>query len=445
MKNAVGISHDFLDSTYKEYQADHSNSILRNALNKCEIAKLVSSNDFSRENDFNFNVSVKTMSATSQNKSGRCWIFAATNLLREKIAKECDIKEFELSQSFVAFYDRLEKINYELESIIDLIDKDHDDRTLSYILKVGVGDGGQWDMFVNIVKKYGICPKNVMPENYQSSNTSASAGLINSDLKKFAGVAKDLYAKEGLTAVRKLKDEYLAKYYRFLINCYGKPVESFDFEYTDSKENYHLEKGYTPKTFFDKYIGSYIDEFVSIINSPTEDKPFDQIYTIDYLGNVVDGKLITHLNLPIERLKELCIKQLKDDSVVWFGCDCSKYGNRETGVWDDKSYNYAGTFGLDYKIDKAMSLDYFVSQMNHAMLLTAVNIRDDKPNRWKIENSWGDKIANKGYFICSDSWFDQYVYQAVINKKYLSKAEQKSLEKDLVHLKPWDPMGSLAL
>lgn len=434
------LKKEYLDSYLNEYLKENTNLILENALANNELNNVVKRNRRANTN-FNFNVNVKTMKAVAQNKSGRCWIFAATNLLREKIANDLSIDNFELSQSYIAFYDRLEKVNYLLETVIELRDSNHDDRTLTYILKSGLSDGGQWDMFTSLVKKYGVVPKDIMPENFQSSNTAQVNALINSSIRAFAAKVNKV---ADIDTVRELKDAYLDNIYRLLLASYGVIPTNFDFEYTDKKGNYHIEENLTPNTFYDKYLGDYIDQFVSIINSPTKDKPYNKTFTIKHLGNVV-GDRVMHLNLPINRLNEVVVDQLKSDTPVWFGCDCSVFGSRTEGVWAPEYYDYDKTFDLTIGLNKEDNLDFYQSAMNHAMLFTAVNVdQKDKPNRFKIENSWGTKLANDGYFIGTNQWFDEYVYQVVVSKKYLTKDELKALDEEPIVLDPWDPMGTLA-
>lgn len=444
MKNAVGISSEILKKDLVDYKAVRANAITRHALSNNDISSIAKSHDRIEETDFSFSLEVKSMEATNQKKSGRCWIFAATNVLREIIAKKCNMASFELSQSYIAFYDKLEKINFELEAIIDLIDCEYDDRTLSSILGNTIGDGGQWDMFADIVRKYGLVPKNVMPETFQSSNTQTLNKLINVELRKFAQEAKKIYLAKGIDEVRKYKEVLLQKFVNLMYSSYGFPPEKFDFEYVDSEGKYHLEAGFTPLSFFEKYIGQELDDYVSIINAPTPSKPFMKSYTIDYLGNVVGGKNITHLNLPMARMKELILAQLKDNRIVWFGSDVSYYGDRDSGVWDDKAFDYSTIFDLSFDAEKGTALDYGISSMNHAMCITGVNLKDGIPTKWKIENSWGGDSAKKGYYIMSDTWFDKYTYQAVIDKKYLTKDELDAYMAEPVHLHPWDPIGSLA-
>lgn len=435
------IKIETLNSELNEYQKDKKNDVVRHAISKNPLSSVVRSQDEIENVNFDFEINVKTLSAANQKQSGRCWIFAATNVLREMIASQLNLGEFELSQSYVAFYDRLEKCNYVMETIIELLDKDYDDRTLTFVLQSGIGDGGQWDMFVNVVNKYGLCPKHVFPETATSSATRDTNLLINFNLRKFASDAKAL---KDIKKVRKLKDEVLKRIYFLLVSAYGVPPKSFDFEYTDKDGNYHVEKGLSPLSFKEKYIGKQLDNYVSLINAPTKDKAFNKSYTVKYLGNVVGGKIVIHLNLPMERLKELIIAQLKDGHIVWFGSDVGFYGDREAGIWDDRIFDYMSAVDLDFKMDKGESLDYRASAMNHAMCITGVTFKNGKPDKWKIENSWGTANGKDGYYYMSASWFDHFVYQAVVDKKYLSEAELKAYNAKPIELKPWDPMGSLA-
>lgn len=438
------IKKTYLEKELNNYKKDDKNTIIRHALVKNSLYTVAASQDEIKEMDFNFDINIKTLPAANQKASGRCWLFAATNVCREVIARKLNLANFELSQSYLAFYDRLEKSNYLLEAVIELIDKDYDDRTLAFLLQNGVGDGGQWDMFVSLANKYGLCPKNVYPETNTSSATRETAQLINFSIRKFASDAKALYNAKGLDAVRKEKEEVLNKIYFLLVSAYGLPPEKFDFEYTDKDGNYHLEKGFDALSFKEKYLGDSLNDYVSLINAPTKDKAFGKTYTIQYLGNVVGGKQVTHLNVTMDRMKELILKQLKDDRIVWFGSDVGFYRENEEGVWDDTRFDLNTPFGLDLKMNKGESLDYHASQMNHAMCITGVSFREGIPSKWKIENSWGKDRAKDGYYMMSASWFDQFVYQAVVDKKYLNKEELKALEGEAVVLKPWDPMGSLA-
>ncbi|MCQ2793545.1 MAG: C1 family peptidase [Bacilli bacterium] len=439
------ITFEQLNKIEEEYFADKSATIARHAIAASDIAVAASSKDSVKEMDFNFDINIKTMAVSNQKASGRCWIFAACNVMRELIGKKIGAGTFKLSQSYIAFYDKLEKLNYALNALIETIDKDYDDRTVQFLVQSGIGDGGQWDMLVNVVKKYGICPKNAFVETFTSNNTRILNSLLNAEIRRFASESRVVLRKDGMDAVEALKDSYMKRFYRALISCYGIPPKNFDLKYTDDKNEYHVVRGFTPKSFFEKYIGKEIDEYVSCINAPTKSKPFMKSYTVKYLGNVADGKIVKHLNLPMERLKELILCQLKDNQIVWFGSDVASYGDRMRGVWNDQEFDFKSLLDLDIKMEKGESLDFRASAMNHAMCITGVGFdANGVPSKWKIENSWGDDRGYKGYFIMSASWFDQYTYQAVVNKKYLTKEELAAYEAEPVVLQPWDPMGSLA-
>ena len=439
------IKKEHLDELLKEYEQDKSCTIARHALSNQDIAVAAASKDTVSGMDFNFDINIKTMSVNNQKASGRCWIFAACNGIRELIGKKIGVGSFKLSQSYIAFYDKLEKLNYTLEALIETIDSDYDDRTVQFLVQNGIGDGGQWDMLVNVVKKYGICPKNAFVETYTSNNTRLLNSLLNAEVRRFASEARLVKASKGMKAVEELKESYMRRFYRALVSCYGVPPKTFDLKYTDDKGEFHIERGFTPKSFFDKYVGNRLDDFVSCINAPTKSKPFYKSYTVKYLGNVAGGKIVKHLNLPMERLKELIVAQLKDHKIVWLGSDVSSYGDRMRGVWDDKEFDFKSLLDLDIKMEKGESLDFRSSAMNHAMCITGVAFNEKGvPTKWKIENSWGNDRGREGYFMMSDTWFDQFTYQAVIDKKYLTKEELDAYNADPIELKPWDPMGSLA-
>jgi len=441
-----GVSGAELERFKTGYGADALRQAMTSALYQTDLDKLLCAPAKARDMDFKFSVDIKTMKATNQQSSGRCWLFAATNVLREHMAKQLGLEEFELSQSYLAFWDKFERCNYFFEAVLETANLPLTDRTVNYILSDGgVSDGGQWDMFAALVRKYGVVPKDEMPETYQSSHTKAMNDVLRRFLHKYALVLRKM-VQEGADAetLEAKKQEQLSKCWSFLASCYGAPPESFDFEYVDKGGAYHRDSGLTPASFRDKYLGGLIDDCVSLINAPTGDKPFDRLYTVKYLGNVAEDKGVRHLNLTMEELKAAVLRQLQAGEIVWFGSDCRKYSDREGGIWDDGSFQVELITGLDEDMDKRDMLDSCESRMNHAMCLTGVNIgADGKPNRWKIENSWGSDKKNGGYFVASDSWFDRFVYQAVVHKKYLGE-KAAIFDQEPIVLEPWDPIGSLA-
>ena len=443
MAKFQAISKKQLNDLAKNYLNDEKARVIRNALTENEIGTISKRLEGKADNPNYFSIDIETLPVNNQMASGRCWLFSSLTILREKMVKKYNIKDqFEFSQNYLAFYDKLEKINYLLECVINEADKPFDDETLRYLLQMGINDGGQWDMMVSLVKKYGLCPKTAMPETYQSSHTRDMNGIINRRIRKFAADIKKAKTKD---QIKTLKQECLKESYALLCDCFGVPPTSFTFEYYDKKNKYHAYHNVTPLQLYEDYLKVDLDQYVGIINGPTADKKYYHTYTVKYLGNVAGtDNEVFYLNLPLDEFKNLILKQLKDKEIVWFGCDCSKNGDRQSGLWDDQSYDFENTFDIKLDMTKAEMLDARESAMNHAMVFTGVNLINNKPNRWKIENSWGDKVANKGYYICSDTWFDKYVFEAVVDKKYLNKKQLKAIKSKPHVLDPWDPFGSLA-
>ncbi len=437
------VSYQTIQHMSKKYQQDVFQKAMRRALAKNAIDTIAYVSETEANTQFRFSIDIDTLPVTNQKASGRCWLFAGLNVLRELVAKKYQLKDVELSQNYQAFWDKFEKINYFLEAMDDFLVCDSDDRTLKHLLQMGIQDGGQWDMFVSLVDKYGVVPKDQMPETFASSNTAQMNRLINIKLRKYAAEARLLAQANKESQKDDLKKQVLDELYGFLCTNFGVPPTKINFEYLTKDNQYNLLSFESGKAFY-THLGIDLHDYVSIIHSPTTDKPYMKNYTISYLGNVIGGKPIIHLNLPMERLKALVIAQLKDKEIVWFGADVSRDGDREKGVWDNQAYDYESAFQMSFSMTKEQKLDYLQGAMNHAMVITGVNLENDVATKWKIENSWGNERGLKGYYLMSGTWFDENTYQAVIHQKYLNEAELKAYKAEPILLKPWDPMGSLA-
>ena len=382
-----------------------------------------------------FDVEVKTRGITAQQKSGRCWMFALMNILREKAAEVLGQEKFTLSGNYLAFYDKLEKANNVLEMAIQYADHPLTDRMMEYVLE-GFGDGGYWDMAVDLVKKYGVVPESVMPDNYQSAHT-----------EKFLKLFKTLVRKDALELRRLVlagedpeprRNAMLAELYRIECITFGEPPAAFDFSWRDKDGAFHEERAMTPAAFYEHFIGLDLDRYITITNHPTDALPMDYYYQFHYIGCMADGRIL-NLNLTQEELRDLCAAQLKGGEPVWFGCDSGAYGDREKGVWDPDSLDFEGLLGgADLsmsKKDRLMSHDSFAT---HAMILTGVHFDENgEPDRWKIENSWGEEAGMKGYFVCSRRYFDEFVYEAIIDKKYLNDRQRALLAGEPAVIEPW--------
>ena len=380
-----------------------------------------------------FSIDLDTGDVANQKQSGRCWMFAALNTMRHDLKNRFGVaKDFELSQSYTFFWDKLEKSNYFYENVIKTASLPTSDRKVSWLMTTPQQDGGQWDMITAIIRKYGVVPKSVMPESYNSSKSNELNSTLNLKLRKDAVDLRELVNSNASSEeVASFKEKKLAEIYRILVYTLGEPPVKFDFEYRDSDNNYHIDQDLTPQTFFEKYVNWNLDDYVSIINAPTDDKPYNHMYTIEMLGNVLGEREVRHLNVDMNTFRQVAIKQLESGESVWFGCDVGQESDRKKGIMDTELYHKDELFDVDFL-------------MTHAMVLTGVDLVNGTPTKWKVENSWGDKVGTKGFFVMSNNWMEEYCYQVVVNKKFLPEELQKVLTEEPKVLAPWDPMGSLA-
>lgn len=422
--------------------------IARNAVTSSGVRKAARDPEAAAQATTTFDIQLEQGDTTDQKRSGRCWMFASLNTMRYRVMKKLGLKTFELSQAYPLFWDKYERSNWFFECVIATASEPLDSREVSYLLADPICDGGQWDMFRSLVKKYGVVPKEAMPETACSSNTGDMDKYLTRYLRAGAKCLRDVIAAGGDgDAIAVAKAELMQGVYRILVICLGEPPASFDVRIRDDKNELKASGTYTPREFFDEFVGMNLDDYVSVINAPTQDKPYLHAFTVKFLGNVVEDGQVRYVNLPIEALKRVAVAQLRDGLPVWFGSDVDQGFLREDGVLDPAALDVDALFGLPIEagLDKAARLEYGESVMTHAMTIQGVNLdAEGVPTRWRIENSWGDDHGKKGYDVASAAWFDEYVYQVVIDKKYLTKEELDAYESEPIELAPWDPMGTLA-
>lgn len=449
MDEMKSVTLEDLGAVREQFVEERANVIAKNAVTAQGIREVARVPEAVAANTGTFDVEVRQGKRCDQKRSGRCWMFASLNTMRTRIIDRYNLKTFELSQAYPLFFDKVEKSNWFLENILDTLDEPLSGRLMAHLLADPISDGGQWDMFRALVRKYGVVPKEAMPETACSSNTRDMDAYLTRYLRGAAKRLRESHeAGVGTDDLRAMKKEMMGEVTSLLITCLGEPPVQFDVRLRDKDDELVLSGTYTPQEFFDKVVSMPVDDYVSVISAPTADKPFGHTYTVDRLGNVVEAGGVRYLNLPVERLKELAMAQLQDGLPVWFGCDVAQSFIRDEGIMDTASLDVDGLFGFPVEgcLDRAERLDYGESLMTHAMVLEGVNLdAAGKPTLWKVENSWGDKRAKDGYDSITDAWFDQYVYQVVVDKRFLSDSERKTYEtEEPTVLAPWDPMGSLA-
>ncbi len=441
------VSENLLEKLRKSFDAEPRFKQSMNAVCTTPISKVALNRDRVAAIDHSYSHHLPENKTVAQMQSGRCWMFAALNTFRVEAIKNMNLdNEFELSQNYLTFWDKFEKANYFLESILNTLDEPIGSRLLDFLLQGPVQDGGQWHMFINLVRKYGVMPKRAMPETESSSNTRELGFHLTHILRDHA--CRLRAAKESgkdLPALRTMKEKFLEEAYRVLAIHLGEPPTQFDWQWRDKDKNFHREGEMAPLGFYDKFVGLNLDDLVCLINDPRPQHKYDTVYTVDYLGNVVGGEPVKYLNVPVETLKKAAIAQIKDGHSVWFGNDVGKHLDRDLGVMDLDLFQYDLVYGTRPTMSKAERLQYGHSQMTHAMVFTGVDLDDNgNPKKWRVENSWGEKPGDKGFLQMTDAWFDQYMYEVVVHKQYVPAKSLAALQKDAVVLPPWDPMGSLA-
>jgi len=441
------LEQNFTDKLYAAYEANPKFAAMENAISHNGLLASLEKRSAAVENTPIFSLDLTKDKVSDQKASGRCWMFAALNTFRHKMIAGFQLEDFELSQAHTFFWDKYEKSNWFLEQVLATADQELTSRKVKFLLDTPQQDGGQWDMVVSLFEKYGVVPKSVYPESISSSNSRELNQILNKLLRQDAQILRELVAEGANSAeLQAKKEELLQEVFNFLAMNLGLPPRQFDFSYRDKDNNFHSESGLTPQVFFKKYVDLKLDDYVSIINAPTADKPYGKSYTVEMLGNVVGSKPVRYLNVEMDRLKELAIAQMQAGETVWFGSDVGQSSNRKAGIMADGMYDFTSSMDIQLTQDKAGRLDYSESLMTHAMVLTGVDLdENEKAKKWKVENSWGEKVGNKGYFVASDSWMDEYTYQIVVRKEFLTEAELAAYEAEPIVLAPWDPMGALAL
>jgi bleomycin hydrolase len=436
------VSTEWAAEQARRFQREREHRSLMNAIKKNGIQAVAMDQAVATTTPHTFSLELKSEPITNQKQSGRCWAFAGFNLLKASVCAKHNLKEFELSQAYQMFWDKIEKANYFLENVLATADEPMDSEVVRWVFRGPAGDGGYWAMFVDLVEKYGVVPKTVMPETFHSSQSKGMNDLLALKLGEQGLVLRRLYtAGAGTDALLAEKASMLSDIYRMLVHFLGEPPTAFDWEYRDRDDAFHAVYGLTPQTFFAEHVGVDLGEYVTVINSPLEDTPYDQSYTVRFGPRTKGGRDVLYLNVDMDTMRRLTLAQLQDGEPVWFACDVGKASDRDSGVLDTALYNYDTTLGVAFGMNKAERLQSRASSPTHAMLITGVNLVDGRPNRWKVENSWGTDRGHKGWFVMSDEWFGEYTYHVIVQRKHLSENLRRALEAPPRMLKLWNPVG----
>lgn len=425
----VGTTHDLLDICLKRATVQGAQHVFQHA------------------------VTQEGKPVTNQKSSGRCWIFSCLNVMRLPFMKKLNIEEFEFSQSYLFFWDKVERCYFFLNAFVDTAQKKEpeDGRLVQYLLMNPANDGGQWDMLVNIVEKYGVVPKKCFPESYTTEATRRMNDILNHKMREFCIRLRNL-VHSGATKgeISATQDVMMEEIFRVVCICLGNPPETFTWEYRDKDKNYQRIGPITPLEFYREHVKPLfnMENKICLVNDPRPQHKYNRVYTVDYLSNMVGGRKTLYNNQPIDFLKKMVAASIKDGEAVWFGCDVGKHFSGKLGLSDMNVYDHELVFGVSLKnMNKAERLTFGESLMTHAMTFTAVSEKDDQDGafvKWRVENSWGEDHGHKGYLCMTDEWFSEYVYEVVVDRKHVPEEVLAVLEQEPIVLPAWDPMGALA-
>lgn len=421
------------------FKMDAATRAIQNAVTGNDPKALVLNRDIVKAHDSVFSHKIKGKAITNQRASGRCWLFASLNILRPAVIEKQKLKDFEFSESHLAFWDKLEKANVFLEDMIAMADRKPFDREMDFFLKDPIPDGGYWKYCVALVKKYGVVPNSVMPETAPSGNTAIMNAVLERLLRVNASKLRAMAAeKKPMAELRKAKKEMLAEIYRVLVLHYGEPPAKFTYRFVDKNDKVGEWKEYTPRSFYEKCVGVDLDEYVALCDDPTH--PYRKHYELRRIRNLVGTPAVDYVNVPADTLKDLAVKCLLADEPVWFGADATNDMDRAQGIMEVDLYDFGALYGVDLNQSKADRLFTRGGMANHAMVLVGVDVRDKRPVKWLVENSWGGDRGDKGYWTMYNKWFDEHVYGVIIRRAYVPNDLLMTFKEKPIELPPWAPM-----
>ncbi len=435
-----GITPEMLAQISQGWSGSSTDKALRNAIAATPINTLSVNAENAAMINTEFSDRVKTRGITDQKSSGRCWLFTGLNVLRAAAIDKWDLGDFQFSQCYCFFWDQLEKSNLFLQAVIDTRDKPIDDREVDWLFSHPVGDGGTFTGVANLVTKYGLVPSSVMPETAVANSTAQlrnhlgnllrQDGLRLRELAAQAPVSKKAKKNQGVESLlQQEKTKMLTEVYHVLALCLGVPPTEFEWK----------GKTVTPVQFYQELLGYDLENnYVMLMNDPSRE--YGKVYEIQYDRHMYDGQNWLYINLPADRIKEMAVASIKANTAMYFSCDVAKYLDRQKGVADLANFDYESLLGVKFTMDKKQRVQTHASGSSHAMTLIAVDLKDGKPIKWMVENSWGPSSGYKGNIIMTDEWFNEYMFRLVVEKRFVPADILSMLEQKPVLLPAWDPM-----
>ena len=437
-----GLTTDMLNDIVKENKQLGDSRALSNAIAANAIDNVAKNHLHANALDTYFNVETQKQSITNQLSSGRCWMFSGFNVLRSDYTLKHDSVALELSQAYLFFYDQLEKANLMLQGVIDNAAKPMDDPRVQFFFRSPISDGGTFCGVADLTEKYGLVPREIMPESFSSDNTAKARQLIASKLREYGLQLRDMVAKKKSPAsLKKAKVRMLAQIYHMLELTIGQPPQRFTYAFRN-KEGRALTpvREWTPQSFYQEVVGRQLNgTFIMTMNDPR--RPYYQTYEVELDRHTYDGHNWRYVNLPMDDIEQMAIAALKDGHKMYSSYDVGKQLDRKRGYADLENFDYGALFGTTFGMDKAQRISTFDSGSTHAMTLTAVDLDEQgKAMKWKVENSWGSDWGQKGCLIMTDRWFREYMFRLVVDKKYVPENILRAAEQQPIMVMPEDPL-----
>lgn len=440
--NDGGLAPETIEKIRGSFQMDDHTRAMYNAITNTGVNDIALNRDVIRQHNDVFSHKIKAKGITNQKSTGRCWLFAGLNVMRPAVIENYKLPKFEFSQNYLAFWDKMEKANCFLEQIIELRESDPLDREMTILLRSPWGDGGWWNYVVDLIEKYGVVPKDVMQETASSESTGMMNRIVSRKLRANAVKLRQMHTDgQSVDDLRAEKEKMLEEIYRMLVVNLGEPPTEFPFRFEDRDSNVSEMKIYTPLQFYDEFVGVDLREYVNIFNDPT--KEYGKHYRMAMTRNMYDSEDVSYANVEIDALKMAAMRSVLADEPVWFACDVGEDQNGEHGIMAMDVYDYGSVYQIDMDLSKAERALYRESAPNHAMVFIGVDVKNDKPVKWLVENSWGTDRGDRGYWTLYDTWFDNHVYNVIVKREFVPDEILSIYEQDPIELPPWDPMYEL--
>ena len=437
-----GITPEMMQQLKQSYSGNAADKALRNIMVNNSPAKMAMNYENSAKLNTHFSNRVESKAVTDQKSSGRCWMFTGMNVLRNKAIRKFDLPaDFQFSQAYTFFYDQLEKSNLFLQAVIDTWKLPMESQEVEWLFKNPLSDGGQFTGVANLVGTYGLVPADVMPETFNTNNTSSISSLIKLKLREDGLELRTMAAQKGMTPAKlnTRKTEMLATIYRMLALTFGEPPTEFSWSQTDAKGEIVSTDTYTPMSFYEKYAKTDFSKYYMVMNDPTRE--YYKLYEIQYDRHVYDGQNWRYLNLPMEDIAPMCIASIKDSTMMYFSCDVGKFLNRDKGLMDMNNFDYESLLGTTFGMNKEQRVRTFASGSSHAMTLCAVDLdKEGKPLKGMVENSWGCSYGYQGFLIMTNDWFNEYMFRVVLEEKYIPANIRAMMDQKPIMLPAWHPM-----